>query len=94
MVRKSIDWHMKVAKMYNLKWSMQEISDYFRVDMETVHHSITVHSEITGWYDDAVGIHFGSKKEAYQTEKEMLKGYRPPKYSQLSKEERAIYKSL
>jgi hypothetical protein len=94
MVKKSVDWHMKVAKMYNLKWSMQEIAEYLRVDLETVHHSITVHSEITRWYDYAVGVSFGSKKEAYRTEKESLKGYKPPKYADLSKEEKAIYKSL
>ena len=69
MVKKSVDWHMKVAKMYNLKWSMQEIAEYLRVDLETVHHSITVHSEITRWYDYAVGVSFGSKKEAYRQRK-------------------------
>ncbi len=94
MVCKSVDWHMKVARMYNLKWSMQEIADYFKVNMETVHHSITLHSEITGWYDHTVGVIFGSKNEAYQTEKEALKGYKPPKYADLSKEEKTIYNNL
>lgn len=93
--RKSIDWHMKVAKLYCLKWTMKEIAVHLRVDIEVVIYSIAVYSETTRWYTDSVvGIQFGSKKEAYQTEKEMLKGYKPPKYSELSKEEKAIYKSL
>ena len=93
--RKSIDWHMKVARLYCLKWTMKEIAAHLRVDIEVVTYSIAVYSEITGWYTDSVvGVQFGNKQEAYQTEKEAIKGYKPPKYSELSKEERAIYKSL
>ena len=93
--RKSVDWHMKVSRLHSLKWTVKEIAAHLRVDIELVKYSIAIHSEITGWYSDTiVGVQFGSKQEAYQTEKEMLKGYKPPKYSELSKEEKAIYKSI
>lgn len=86
---------MKVARLYSLKWTVNDIAAHLRVDIELVKYSIAVHSKITGWYTEGIiGVQFGSKQEAYQTEKEMLKGYKPPKYSELSEEEKAIYKSI
>ena len=36
-------------------------------------------------------IHFGSKKEPYFTEHEMLYGYKSPTYEELSEDEKRIY---
>ena len=38
-------------------------------------------------------IEFGHKNQPYFTEKELLKGYSPPKISELSKEEKRLLKS-
>ena len=39
------------------------------------------------------GVSFGSKTESYyQTEEEMINGYQPPSYSELSKEEKKIWR--
>jgi hypothetical protein len=39
------------------------------------------------------GVSFGNKTESYyQTEEEMINGYQPPSYDELSKEEKEIWK--
>lgn len=38
------------------------------------------------------GVSFGSKNQAYMTEEEMINGYQPPSYSELSKEEKKIWR--
>lgn len=39
----------------------------------------------------ATKIHFGNKNQEYFTEEEMIEGYIPPTYDQLSPEEKEIY---
>lgn len=38
------------------------------------------------------GIDFGYKNQPYMTEEEMINGYHPPSYNELSKEEKEIWK--
>ena len=42
---------------------------------------------------DVTFAYFGYKDESYLTEKEMIQGYVPPKYSELSIAEKEIYKT-
>ena len=42
---------------------------------------------------DVTFAYFGYKDEAYLTEKEMIQGYKAPKYSELSVAEKEIYKT-
>ena len=91
---KSIDWHMKVARLCNLRWTVEDIAKNLRVKPQIVKNSILHYSQTTEWYSFPTGVSFGNKNETYMTEQEMLIGYQPPKYSELSDEEKAIYKSI
>ena len=43
--------------------------------------------------EKVVTVDLGYKNESYLTEEEMIKGYVPPKYSELSVSEKEIYKT-
>jgi hypothetical protein len=89
--KRSEDWHKRVADLHNINYTHQDIADNLRVSVELVRHSIEIHRITTTWYDVPGTIGFGHKDQAYYTEKEAIKGYKPPKYSDLSPDEKAIY---
>ena len=60
------------------------------VDAEIYNHRRSKKQVFT---KDVTFAYFGCKDESYLTEEEMIKGYVPPKYSELSIAEKEIYKT-
>lgn len=85
----SEDWHRKVVEMVKANWTLQEIATQLKVHLDIVRLSVQKYMYLL--CDDVPGICFGHKNEAYLTEEEMLEGYIPPKYSDLSIDEKIIY---
>lgn len=85
----SEDWHRKVAEMVKANWTLQEIASQLKVHVDTVRLSVQRYMHLLR--EEVTPICFGHKNEAYLTEEEMLEGYKPPKYSDLSIDEKLIY---
>ena len=85
----SEDWHRKVAEMVKANWTLQEIATQLKVHVDTVRLSVQKYMYLLR--EEVTPICFGYKNEAYLTEEEMLEGYKPPKYSDLSIDEQLIY---
>lgn len=82
-------WHIKVAELIIANRTMDEIAKYLNVNVSIVRKSVRDYSYLT--IKKISPVCFGYKNTAYFTEEEMLDGYKPPKYSDLSETEKQIY---
>jgi len=85
----SEDWHRKVAEMVKANWTLQEIAKQLNVHVDTVRLSVQKYIHLLK--EEVTPVCFGYKNEAYFTEEQMLEGYKPPKYKELSIDEQIIY---
>lgn len=83
------NWHRKVVELVKAGYTIEKIAELLDVTPNTVRLSIQRNMYLLS--EDVPGIHFGYKNEAYLTEEEMLNGYKPPKYSDLSETEKQLY---